>query len=307
MVSPIKLSVALVSVAASASAHIALWHNASYGYNASDPNQSDLVQPLQNLTFDEWWFHGKIDYPPADGAYMELPSGGTFSGEVACNKALTSWGGVPSKQTGEYACDSVGVLHTTDEFGDDPVDVKGCGIGIAYKSDVNDIVPEDFTVISVNYTCPWKKHVDFQIPSDLPACPEGGCHCMWGWIHNSDAGTEQNYFVGFKCKVTGATGLIALPQANVANKCDYPTDTSNCTVGAKQPHYWLQAEKNNNFQGNFDPPFYNGDYGFMDGAQTDLFAATLSETLEIDLSRRIEDDTRRSRILRRSVGGGSKA
>ena len=38
------------------------------------------------------------------------------------------------------------------------------------------------------------------------------------------------------------------------------------------PHYWLQKERNNNFQDYYDPPFYNAEYGFMDGAQTDLFA-----------------------------------
>ncbi|ODO08833.1 hypothetical protein L198_00566 [Cryptococcus wingfieldii CBS 7118] len=233
-----------------------------------------------DLSFDDWWFHGKINSPPADGVFMDLPAGSTFHGEVACNKALTSFGEVPSKQTGEWACEGdgstggIGAMHTADEWeSSDPQDVKGCGIAIAYKSDVSDIQPEDFTVITVNYTCPWKKHVDFQIPSDLPACPKGGCHCMWGWVHAADAGSEQNYFVGYRCNVTGATGTTALPQANTANKCDYPTDTSNCTVGAKQPHYWFQKERNNNPQGTYDPPFYNGAYGFMNGAQTDLFAA----------------------------------
>ena len=61
--------------------------------------------------------------------------------------------------------------------------------------------------------------------------------------------------------------------AKIANKCGYPSDTTNCTVGAKQPHYWFQAEGNNNPQGTYDPPFYNGAYGFMNGAQTDLFAS----------------------------------
>jgi hypothetical protein len=60
--------------------------------------------------------------------------------------------------------------------------------------------------------------------------------------------------------------------AQIAKKCHFPTDISNCTVGGKQPHYWLQKERNNNFQDYYDPPFYNGNYGFMDGAQTDLFA-----------------------------------
>lgn len=38
-------------------------------------------------------------------------------------------------------------------------------------------------------------------------------------------------------------------------------------------HYWLQKERNNNFQESHDPPFYNEDYGFMNGAQTDLWEA----------------------------------
>ena len=124
---------------------------------------------------------------------------------------------------------------------------------------VVEIQPEDFAMISVNYTCPWKKDVDLQIPADLPACPEGGCHCMWGWVHSADSGSEQMYFLGYRCNVTGTTATQAIPKrkylptyvsarsltlcvANTANKCNYPTDTSNCTVGAKQPHYWFQAE-----------------------------------------------------------------
>jgi hypothetical protein len=151
----------------------------------------------------------------------------------------------------------------------DPLDVMGCGIAIVYESDVSKIKPEDFTVITVNYTCPWWKHVDFQIPADLPPCPEGGCHCMWGWVHAADAGSEQMYFNGYRCNVTGAMGTVALPHgkpgsftsrsnadgdaAKVARKC--PVEKSNCTIGAKQPHYWLQQEQNNNFQGYYDPPF----------------------------------------------------
>ncbi|ORY34011.1 hypothetical protein BCR39DRAFT_232913 [Naematelia encephala] len=268
----------VTTLIAVASAHIALWDEGMYGWT-DDPNQNNLVTPLANLTFSEWWFHGQIDSPPPDGKVMNLPSGGTYHGQVACNKALTTYGQNPAQQTGLYACDGtgpqggIGAMHTSDAWeSPDPKDVKGCGIAIAYESDVSKIKPEDFAVISVNYTCPWFKHVDFEIPSDLPACPEGGCHCMWGWIHSADSGSEQMYFVGYRCNVTGATGTTPIPQTKTANKCDYPTDTSNCTIGAKSPHYWLQAEGNNNFQGTYDPPFYNGAYGYMNGAQTDLFA-----------------------------------
>jgi len=71
---------------------------------------------------------------------------------------------------------------------------------------VTKIQPEDFAVISFNYTCPWYKDVDFQMPSDLPSCPEGGCHCMWAWVHSADSGSEQIYFNGYRSNITGATG-----------------------------------------------------------------------------------------------------
>jgi len=149
--------------------HVALWDEGMYGWDPNDPNQNGPVNPLMNLTEAEWWFHGYIDILPPTGAYMTLPAGGTYHGEVACNKALTSYGDNPPQQTGLYACDTIGPLHTADAWASpNPIDVKGCGIAIAYQSDVSLIKPEDFAVISVNYTCPWSKDVDFQIPSDLP-------------------------------------------------------------------------------------------------------------------------------------------
>lgn len=54
---------------------------------------------------------------------MELPAGGTFDGQIACNKALTKFGAVPAQQTGLYACDGddpskggIGAMHTADEW-----------------------------------------------------------------------------------------------------------------------------------------------------------------------------------------------
>lgn len=168
--------------------------------------------------------------------------------------------------------DNAGALHAHDPSGVQPEqtkDVRGCGLAIAYNSDVRAIKPEDFAVVSVNYHCPWHRDVDFQIPEGLPECPPGGCHCMWGWIHSSGGGGQEMYFNGYRCNVTGKTGTVPIPKPVVARKC--PFDKNNCTVGAKQPHYWLQAEGNNNFQDWYDPPFYNGDYGWSNGAQTDLW------------------------------------
>lgn len=151
---------------------------------------------------------------------MDLPSGGTYHGQVACNKAFTHLGVVPSQQTGLYACEGdgptggIGAMHTSDAW-ETPVDqikdVKGCALSIAYTSDEHNVKPEDFSVISVNYNCPWFKNVDFDIPKGLPECPEEGCICMWGWIHSADAGSEQNYVLNYRCKVSGQTGVTPIP------------------------------------------------------------------------------------------------
>ncbi|KAH9948719.1 hypothetical protein B0H21DRAFT_224202 [Amylocystis lapponica] len=54
-------------------------------------------------------------------------------------------------------------------------DVKGCALAIAYKSDVTQVQPEDFTVFSVNQTCVWTRETNFPVPAKMPACPAGGC------------------------------------------------------------------------------------------------------------------------------------
>ncbi|MGG6497384.1 UNVERIFIED_CONTAM: hypothetical protein NY603_31130, partial [Bacteroidetes bacterium 56_B9] len=82
-------------------------------------------------------------------------------------------------------------------------DVTGCAIAIAYESDADKVKPEDFVVISTNYTCPWFKEVDFEIPPDLPACPEEGCTCMWGWIPSGNGGIKEMYSLNYRCKVEG--------------------------------------------------------------------------------------------------------
>lgn len=54
-------------------------------YNTNDP-----VVPLraaENRTVDQWWAHGRLDYPPNEGDFLELPAGGILTGELACNRA----------------------------------------------------------------------------------------------------------------------------------------------------------------------------------------------------------------------------
>ena len=137
-------------------------------------NQYEPVLPLQDLPFNQWWFHNYIDKPPAPGKIMNLPAGGTYHGQVACNKAWTTYN--PEGTTAEYACDDnkpdsgTGAMHTTDKMGDpNPKDVKGCGLSIAYESDVHKLKPEDFTVISVSHspitTSQWGERADDRSPT----------------------------------------------------------------------------------------------------------------------------------------------
>ncbi|KAL1949696.1 hypothetical protein VTO73DRAFT_8577 [Trametes versicolor] len=275
------LVAALAAYVPLASAHAAFWHKSMYGFNVTEqtfPYDNRPVAPLQNMPFDQWWFHGHLDFPPNAGDVFELPAGQAATSEIACNKGATtlfasSEGG--DIQSGDDVCPGSppSEYHTT---GVD--DVKGCALAIAYEPDVRKIKPEDFVVFSVNQTCVWNRFTDFSVPERMPACPEGGCHCAWFWIHSPDSGSEQIYMNGFKCDVTGARSTVPLAKPAVARRCGADPEhgkldavPGNCTYGAKQPLYWLQKEGNNEFEDTIAPPFYNDLYNFRDGPQDDIF------------------------------------
>ena len=158
-----------------------------FGFNVTFdtfPYDNRPVAPLMDMTFDQWWFHGHLGYPPNPGDVFQLPAGRPATAEIACNKGATSYfassdGG--DIRNGDDPCPGSPpeVYHTT---GID--DVTGCGLAIAYKSDVREVQPEDFTVFSVNHTCVWHRFTDFQVPARMPPCPAGGCLCAWFWIHS---------------------------------------------------------------------------------------------------------------------------
>ncbi|KAG6830510.1 hypothetical protein H0H92_000351 [Tricholoma furcatifolium] len=222
-----------------------------YGFNVtSDTFSYDNrpVAPLRNYTFDQWWFHGHLDYPPHPTDFFELPAGSRATGEIACDKGATSYfasagADIRDPNDPDNVCPGSGIqaFHTTGES-----DAMGCALAIAYESNVTNIKPEDFVVFSVNQTY---------------------------------SGAEENYMNGFKCKVTNSTSdaaLLATPQ--VARRCGADPSNNklqdipgNCTYGAKQPIYWFQAEQNTMFEGAFSPPVYNDLYNFLDGAQNDIF------------------------------------
>lgn len=275
---------ALTLLPLGALAHLRMSHPSMYGFNVSyhtfDYDNRPEV-PLQYYDFNQWWFHNHINYPPHDGDVFEFPAGGSATIEIGCNKGWTSYfasdDGRTDLRDGSGKCcggDAPPASVHAANFND----VAGCGIGIVDKANVHDIKPEDFAIFSANHTCPWFTENVFHVPADMPACSQGVCHCAWFWIHSPNSGGMQMFMNAFKCKITNTKPTakkIGKPQ--LARRCGHDPvlnrdgDPKNCTVGAKQPLYWLQNERNNMFEGYYDPPFYNGLYGYKNGAQDDIF------------------------------------
>ncbi|KAJ3568658.1 hypothetical protein NP233_g5568 [Leucocoprinus birnbaumii] len=274
------------ALARNVAGHIAFWHPSMYGFNQSEGDNRP-VDPLANMTFDQWWFHDHLAYPPNPGDVFNLPAGGNITSQLTCHKGYTSYNatsGGPIDDKGQPDSPCPGSPSTqwhAENFGD----VEGCALAIAPKSDAKQVNPEDFTIFSVNHTCVWYKYTNFAVPAQMPACPQGGCTCAFFWIHAPDSGAPQIYMNGFHCDVTGAkSDAPAIAKSQVAKRCGYDPATgrsgspNNCTIGAKQPLYWYQKERNNMFEGPLDPPVYNDLYGFKDGAQDDIFESSSSKS-----------------------------
>ncbi|KAI0279745.1 hypothetical protein BGY98DRAFT_915518 [Russula aff. rugulosa BPL654] len=259
----------------------ALWHPSMWGFNVSDGLRPQ--DPLMNLPFEQWWFHGYLHLPPHPNDIMQLPVGQKAMTELSCDKDATSWwtsgpgGDQQDPNNPDYPCPG----QPTTQFHTNGInDLGGCALAVAYKSDANDIQPEDFVVFSVNQTCVWNLHTYFEVPADMPPCPNNKCTCAWFWIHREDSGSEQNYMTAFQCNFANAVSTKTLATPNVPRRCgpeqsnNFTWNYSNCTYGAKQPFYWYQAERNNMFEGTYTPPLYRDLYNFLDGAQNDIFENT---------------------------------
>ncbi|KXN90938.1 Cell division control protein 15 [Leucoagaricus sp. SymC.cos] len=78
--------------------HIAAWTKGMYCINGTTPgvddqNAHEIVDPLYQLNFTDWWMH-HIDncdqFPPAPGDLLEIPALGAFTVEHAANRAFTT-------------------------------------------------------------------------------------------------------------------------------------------------------------------------------------------------------------------------
>ncbi|KAJ3985925.1 hypothetical protein F5890DRAFT_1506937 [Lentinula detonsa] len=268
-------------------AHVAAWHYAMYCLNGTsrydNPNTNDAIQPLYQMTKDDWWFHhnNKCDqFPPEEGDFLDLPVNGSFTVELALNRAFTtlSYNGEDIGEFGDGEdhpgmgedgdCITAINIHTQNESM-----AAGTAFAISYQSNMSLVTFENLVVFTTLYHTPWKRIATYSVPN-LPACPPEGCICAWGWIPNG-CGTANMYHLGYRCKVVGQTGDAAVAPGQAPVWCE--DDPDRCVKGAKQMLYWHQQDGNNieveglDLAGDHKSPAYNSKCGFKNGAQTDIF------------------------------------
>jgi hypothetical protein len=222
------------------------------------------------------WFHGHAGDSPS--GVLTLVPGQTTVMDIACRKEHSLYGnpqatadacpqdpgayhaGGTTCAEGDTSCNTLGWSGNT-EGG-----LLGCALAIAYKSTAAETKPEDFIVMSIQPTCVRQRETPFEIPANLPACPEGGCTCAWFWSGKNS--NPEMYMTGFRCDVEGGVVTDSYPTS------EEPTKGSDLT-GPTQPFYWANTLDNLGYEfpgGIEDKPTYNADYGWTLGAQTGAFA-----------------------------------
>jgi len=265
-----------------ATAHISLWHPSVYDKEQYDDDHKDSNKnsdPLDGLTYAQWWWHGNLNYPPKSRPdnVFELPANGEVKAWIAGGRTFTPYGWpermFPNPESivepfAESPYVKYNNIHTTNRS-----DIAGCTLGIAYKSDRFAVKPEDFVIFSVAHDCPARWLQTFKVPN-LPACPNNMCQCAWFWVHKSYGGTDQIYMTPFQCRVTNARSdakAVDVAKARPPRKCYNP---ATCTMGPRNPMYWKNLERNNMHEPSWYAPSYSTLYGFPEGAQKDIFVDT---------------------------------
>lgn len=161
--------VAFLALSAVAQAHVVAWVKGMYCLGGPDlstdnANTNTAVGPLYNLTHEEWWFqhHRGCDAAtPADGDILQLPAGGTFTVELAHNRAQTTLS-YDGKYTSEWpdgkehpedwagpgsppdCIQDDGAMHTNNQSM-----AAGTAFAISYQSDLAAVTMENLAVFTV--------------------------------------------------------------------------------------------------------------------------------------------------------------
>ncbi|KAK0229184.1 hypothetical protein EDD85DRAFT_1026714 [Armillaria nabsnona] len=268
--------------------HVAPFHPSMWcfsGTSGSNINAQEAVNPVYQLGFSGYWMHantGCLSQPPADNTFLELPAGGSFSVEIAANRAFTSYsyggtevsdwadGQAHEELYGAHTeCVTSPNLHAQNESM-----AAGTAFAISYTSDISAVNEDNLVVFTVAPKTPWKLVASYDVPAAMPACPDGGCICAWGWVPNG-CGIPNMYMHPFRCTVTGATGTTAVGTPKAPEWCE--DDQSKCVSGPKKFIIWNQNEADTVSVSGYDlagepkSPGYNTKMGFKGGAQNDIF------------------------------------
>jgi len=153
-----------------ASAHVVAWAKGMYCLGSPDDVNTDTpVGPLFNLPKSKWWFQadrGCDKQPPAPGDFLKLPAGGSFSVQMAHNRAFTtfSYNGsltTPWPDAGQHPEDwsgpgnppgcinngahgAGGAMHTNNQSM-----ASGTVFAISYNSEISEVTMENLVVFTV--------------------------------------------------------------------------------------------------------------------------------------------------------------
>ncbi|GAA5947645.1 hypothetical protein JCM3765_001016 [Sporobolomyces pararoseus] len=265
-----------------ATAHMTPWLPSMYGvgpnFEYSAGNPVDPIGPGWT-TFDDWWFRGPSyrALKPQSNVASQLPAGGSFTMEIACHVAWTSYGYATTEPGSPLdACpgDNAGPYHAGDPNSmeiDDHL-VSGCALAIADVENIEDVTMDNLVIFSTNQNCVRQKETTFEIPAKMPKCTGSNCICSWHWLAAN--GTANYYQTGFNCTITGSDPS-ATPIAPPSDPVFCGNDPSKCTKGAKRPIYAYNYPSNVAWEGfNDNRPGYHGSWSFPNnGAQNDIFLA----------------------------------
>lgn len=103
---------------------------------------------------------------------------------ISCRKTYSKLGATPDPVV---ACPmDAGAYHAGGQSfnpvgweGNLESNLMGCALAIAPKATAAETKPEDFVVVSILEKCVRQHDTTFQIPTNLPECPDGQCTCAW--------------------------------------------------------------------------------------------------------------------------------
>ncbi|TFK27566.1 hypothetical protein FA15DRAFT_754149 [Coprinopsis marcescibilis] len=281
--------------AAPVKGHVGVWAPGMYcgkgnQEGVDDNNSNTISQPMHNLTRSDWWFHHHDScdqFPPPVGEFLEIPSGGELTVELAVNRAFTTRSAHPElgeftngkNQMGPDGISDEGCIWEPNIHTKSELEAAGTAFAISYVDSLSRVTPENLVVFSVLYHTPWRRLATYSVPK-LPKCPTGGCICAWGWVPNG-CGTDDFYMQGFRCQVTDPVKSAKVMVAKAKPPVWCEDDLTKCAKGSKQLLYWGQQDGNNvavegqDLDGNAKRPGYNFKMGFAPGAQNDIFVGSV--------------------------------